>query len=57
MCKDRDHLIKILQICGSPDEELTQKIEGESVSAMAIFLPHALHTSVWSLLVLRPIFL
>ncbi|XP_064400308.1 mitogen-activated protein kinase 14-like [Halichondria panicea] len=26
----RDHLMKILQICGSPDEELMQKIEGES---------------------------
>lgn len=36
---DRDHLNKILQICGTPDSELMDKIESASVSHADFPLP------------------
>lgn len=40
--KDRDHLNTILQICGTPDEEMMSKIDSEDVSCF-FYVCHVLY--------------
>ena len=50
---DRDHLNMVLQICGSPDEEMMSKIDSEDVSFSLFFLTSFLQAHTEFLLIFQ----
>ena len=40
LCQDREHLTRVVQICGTPDKALMDKIDNESARSYVASLPH-----------------